>query len=69
MLFFRDGKILLDISIPAKAVTSITFGGPNLDILYVVTASLEDSVNTDAGRLFQITGLGTRGFADFKVNL
>jgi len=51
---------------PTTNITSAAFGGPNLDILYVASASLGLS-ETDllaqpaAGALFQITNLGVRG--------
>lgn len=76
----RQGKILLEIPIPAKQVTSVAFGGPNLDILYVTTASMPASAEaiglkpTDkcdelAGHLFKVTGLGAKGFPGVKVHV
>ncbi|XP_031628871.1 regucalcin-like [Contarinia nasturtii] len=65
----KTGKILMEIPIPAKQVSSITFGGPNLDILYVTTASSGDSDNELAGYLFKITGLGTKGFPGVRVRV
>lgn len=52
--------IELEIKMPCEQVTSCAFGGPNLDILYVTTASQERATKQPppAGRLFQITGLG-----------
>lgn len=50
-------------------VSSIAFGGPNLDILYVTTASAGDSDNELAGYLFKITGLGTKGFGGVRVRV
>lgn len=69
IIFYRTGKILLEIPIPAKAVTSLTFGGPDLDILYVTTASAGDTENKFAGCLFQVTGLGVKGYPDVKVRV
>ncbi|KAG4068206.1 hypothetical protein HA402_008847 [Bradysia odoriphaga] len=63
----RNGEILLEIPIPAKQVTAVAFGGPNLDILYVVTASIEDDKTESSGCLYRITGLGTKGFPGVKV--
>lgn len=79
-LFSRQGNILLEIPIPAKQITSVAFGGPNLDILYVTCASLEISagpVDCDlsdmpselAGRLFKVTGLNAKGFPGNKVRV
>lgn len=69
--FNRSGKILLEIDIPAKQVTSVAFGGPNLDILYVTTAATaRDSVQPPlAGHLFQVTGLGVKGLPGVKVRV
>lgn len=66
------GVIDLEIIIPAEQVTSIAFGGPNLDILYVTTASKEFTTPQPppAGRVFQVTGLGVKGLpmTSFKLN-
>lgn len=70
----------MEIPIPAKQVTSVAFGGPNLDILFVTTASMQASAaaiglsRTDkhdelAGRLFKVTGLGAKGFPGVKVRV
>lgn len=77
---FRKGKIVLEIPIPTEKVTSVAFGGPNLDILYVTTASIpvnatdigltSDSAQSEfAGRLFKVTGLGSKGFPGVKVRV
>lgn len=56
------GKIKEIIKMPAKYITSATFGGPNLDILYVTSSRLhEPNVNTKAGAVFEVTGLGEKG--------
>lgn len=70
----------MEIPIPAKQVTSVTFGGPNLDILYVTTASMQasaevlgmrpnDKHDELAGHLFKVTGLGAKGFAGVRVHV
>lgn len=63
------GKILLEIPIPAPQVTSVAFGGPDLDILFVTTANLPELGKTTefSGRLFQVTGLKTKGFPGVRV--
>lgn len=79
-ILFRKGKIILEIPIPAKQVTSVAFGGPNLDILFVTTAAIAVSaanigLNSDskqselAGHLFKVTGLGAKGFPGVKVRV
>ena len=51
-------KLLDEIQVPAKNVTSCTFGGPGLDELYITTASLgsgpEDQQYTHNGALFSV---------------
>ncbi|CAL8113457.1 unnamed protein product [Orchesella dallaii] len=54
------------ISLPTNNITSIAFGGPNLDVMYVTSASdgLSDAQKREqpaAGSLFQITNTGARG--------
>jgi len=60
-----DGRMEKDIHLPVRHVTSCTFGGENLDILYITTArqglsrtALRDQ--PQAGDLFQVR-TGTRG--------
>lgn len=55
--------------VPAKQVTSVAFGGPNLDILFVTTAARDGVHPPTAGHLYQITGLNARGFGGVKVIL
>ncbi|GHT46245.1 gluconolaconase [Planctomycetales bacterium] len=45
-----DGELLQHIPIPARNVTSLTFGGANLDTLFITTARGEDS--PESGNLF-----------------
>ncbi len=66
-----DGSIDKVISMPVKNVTSVMFGGPNLDILYVTSMSKpplprfpKDSVL--GGSVFAITGLGIKGLPEFR---
>ncbi|CAG9787984.1 unnamed protein product [Diatraea saccharalis] len=67
----RTGQLLRKIPIPAKQVTSATFGGPNMDVLYVTTASLniEGEQLPPCGATFAVTGLGVKGHpnANFKL--
>lgn len=62
----NEGKLLRSIDMPVKNVTSVAFGGPNLDILYVTTATIalsqdEKNAQPDAGCLFAVEGLGVKG--------
>ncbi|GBP54105.1 Regucalcin [Eumeta japonica] len=67
----RTEKLLQKIPIPALQVTSATFGGPNLDILFVTTASIniKGVQEPPCGATFMITGLGVKGHpnANFKL--
>lgn len=61
-----DGRLDRTIKMPVLKVTSVNFGGPNLDILYVTSMAKpplprfpEDGPL--GGSLFAITGLGVRG--------
>ena len=53
MRFKPDGTLDKRIKVPAKMVTSLTFGGPNLDELYVVTADNTDDPQKK-GTIFRI---------------
>ncbi|CAL8113463.1 unnamed protein product [Orchesella dallaii] len=60
------GRKINSISLPASKITSIAFGGPNLDVMYVTSTSdgLSDAQKLEqpaAGSLFQITNTGARG--------
>lgn len=55
------GKVLLEIKIPTKEVTSVAFGGPNLDILFVTTAA-KPNLPVPAGTTYKVTGLGAKGY-------
>jgi gluconolactonase len=63
-----SGELIRSVPIPASRVTSVTFGGPNLDILYVTTSRLGLSVVEQkqqplAGSVFAVTGLGVSALA------
>ncbi len=67
-----EGRLLEEISVPASQVSSCTFGGRNLDTLYVTTARYgigRSQVNNEvhAGSLFSIVP-GVRGRAANKFN-
>ena len=61
-----SGTKLLSISLPVSRVTSCTFGGRNLDDLYITTAKTGMSENDlqrepHAGKLFVVRNCGYRG--------
>ncbi|CAH1392465.1 unnamed protein product [Nezara viridula] len=64
-------KILERVAIPAAEVTSLAWGGPNLEDLYVTTGNIHpeeglpfqggDIIGPDDGCTFRISGLSTSG--------
>ncbi|XP_073955501.1 regucalcin-like isoform X2 [Choristoneura fumiferana] len=67
----RKGKLLRKIRIPALQVTSATFGGPALDVLYVTSASLNRGAEQKppCGSTFRVTGLDVKGHPNVNVKL
>lgn len=65
------GRIVNTIAFPAQQITSVAFGGPNLDVLFVTSAAQERDAPQPqpAGRLFAVRGLGVRGLPMNKVRL
>jgi L-arabinonolactonase len=62
--FAPDGTLVHRIDMPIRHPTSVAFGGLRLDILYVTSISRSTNLvddHPDAGGLFAIEGLGTRG--------
>lgn len=69
--FDPDGKLMRHIGLPASQPTICAFGGPDLDILYVASASrfLDETQRRSeplAGRLFAIHGLDAHGIPEPK---
>ncbi|KMY43204.1 SMP-30/gluconolaconase/LRE domain protein [Bacillus sp. FJAT-27916] len=66
----NNGQQLTTISVPAKHVTSCTFGGPDLDELYITTAKQDDTDMNEfphAGGLFRIKP-GVKGMPAVPFN-
>ncbi len=64
-----DGQVDRVIDMPVKKVTSLTFGGPNLDTLFVSSMAKPPlprfpSDGQQRGALFAVTGLGVKGIAE-----
>jgi sugar lactone lactonase YvrE len=65
----KDGVLAEVIEVPAKKVTACTFGGPQLDQLFITTSRQNIEPGTDplAGSLFRavpgVRGLPVREFA------
>lgn len=66
----RTGKLLRFIKLPTDQVTSVAFGGPSLDILYVTSGNIptdkiigkEHEQNPHGGCVYSIKGLGVKGY-------
>ncbi|KAJ0183063.1 hypothetical protein K1T71_001039 [Dendrolimus kikuchii] len=67
----RTSKLLQKVPIPALQTTSATFGGPNLDILYVTSARMNrgEEQKPPCGSTFKVTGLGVKGHPNVNVKL
>ncbi|XP_072381101.1 regucalcin-like [Diabrotica undecimpunctata] len=66
----RKPETLLDtIMMPAKIISSVCFGGSNLDELYVTSGQVGISPGPDDGAVFKITGLGAKGYAEVSMVL
>lgn len=59
----------MDINLPATQITSLTFGGPDLDILYVTTADKDGKQPEASGYLYKVTGLSAKGYAGVDLEL
>jgi L-arabinonolactonase len=64
-----DGKVERVIEMPVKKVTSVNFGGPNMDVLYVTSMAKPPLPRFPGdgvlrGSLFAITGLGIKGIPE-----
>lgn len=68
------GTLLRKIPIPATYTTSVAWGGPDLDILFVTTSKRgltpkEIEKQPGAGSLYAVTNLGTKGQPDFEADI
>jgi D-xylonolactonase len=64
------GEVAERIELPVPRVSSVAFGGPKLDVMYVTTAAAGAPNLTGAdGTLYRVTGLGTRGRAEFRSRI
>jgi len=64
-----DGKLDRSIEFPVQNITSVMFGGPNLDILFVTSMArqpVRGNAPTDSrnGGVFAVHGLGVRGIPE-----
>ncbi|MFH1024071.1 MAG: SMP-30/gluconolactonase/LRE family protein [Planctomycetota bacterium] len=63
-----EGKILGEIEFPVAKVSSVIFGGPDLDELYVTTAGGSPDKDTSEGALFRVRP-GVRGMPEFRSKI
>ncbi|XP_022902392.1 regucalcin-like [Onthophagus taurus] len=66
--------LLEKITLPAQQVSSLVFGGKNLDELYVTTAKVQFGPEPapdgpENGVLYKITGLGCSGFPGVRIKI
>nr|CAI5817263.1 unnamed protein product [Callosobruchus analis] len=54
-------KILQSIEMPVPQVTSVIFGGENLDELYVTSARFSKTAGALEGCVFRVTGINAKG--------
>lgn len=63
-----DGAVDRVIEMPVQYVSSVMFGGPNLDVLYVTSIAApllgKPPTEPNAGGLFRVEGLGVKGIAE-----
>jgi L-arabinonolactonase len=59
-----DGTLARTVEVPVPIITSVMFGGDNLDVMYATsigTKTLNMEPGPDGGSLFVIRGLGVKG--------
>jgi sugar lactone lactonase YvrE len=76
MRYAPDGTIDRMIEMPVKNITSVMFGGPDLDILYLTSMARvyhpgstdlfakEEKPQPHAGGIFEVRGLGVTGLPE-----
>jgi len=66
--FAPDGRLDRTVPFPVRNLTSVMFGGPKLDVLYVTTMGRPmwgiPQKERDRGGLFAVRGLGVRGLPE-----
>lgn len=64
----RDGTVLDAIRFPVAKVSSVCFGGPNLDQLFLTTAGGKPGADTPDGAVYQMAA-GTTGPVEFRSRI
>ena len=66
--FGPDGKLDRVVGLPVESTTSLSFGGPGLDVAYVTSMARAvkgvKPKQREAGALFAVHGLGVRGLPE-----
>ncbi len=66
--FAPDGRLDRTVGLPVESTTSLSFGGPNLDVAYVTSMARAvkgvKPKEREAGGLFAVFGLGVRGLPE-----
>jgi sugar lactone lactonase YvrE len=65
--FDSNGRLVQRVRMPVRHPTSLNFGGPELDVLFVTSISASHRLADPApgaGGLFAVTGLGVAGLAE-----
>lgn len=70
----RTRCVLQVVAIPAQCVSSVAWGGPNLDVLFVTTSrhalsATDRLMQPAAGSVFAVTNLDTRGLRASFANI
>jgi sugar lactone lactonase YvrE len=66
--FAPDGSLEVSIDMPTPWVSSVMFGGPLLDRLFVTSLTLGTPIDENSGFLYVIDGLGATGIAELPVS-
>jgi D-xylono/L-arabinono-1,4-lactonase len=67
-----DGTPVDEIKLPARKVSSVTFGGPKYRDLYLTTALTDENRSTEgdgAGALFRVPDVGVAGVSEFRSRI
>ncbi|CAG9864385.1 unnamed protein product [Phyllotreta striolata] len=61
--------LLGTIEMPAKIISSVCFGGPNMDELFVTSGQVGIVPGPADGATFKVTGLSAKGYPEVKIAL
>jgi D-xylonolactonase len=69
--FSPEGMQLQTVMFPAKKVSSVIFGGPAYEDMYVTTAGghIKDTDGAQAGALFRLRIPGVKGVPEFRSKI